>query len=372
MQATSTTLTARPSGSDDAALLKGISWGGFALVALLFGIWSLQSALAPLRLVSTGGGFNFMVGWLSFWIAMLVGGFTLFVVSVITLNLAIRAGFDNAWIVFPVALVGSLAAALISTLAGTAPHGLDFGSGGFSTTAFWADWAMAIAVGYLVIRRIEMTRQDTQRFELQSKATEVRQMGARLTVLEAQIEPHFLFNTLSNIRRLCQQDLQRGRAMLAQLSHYLHAALPRIRRDHALLSDEIDLAVAYLELQKIRMGERLSVTLDIPDAHRKASMPTMMLVTLVENAIKHGLSPLPEGGSICVTSLRDGDCLRVTVADTGRGFVAESGNGVGLANIRDRLAALYGDKASFRLEGNLPRGVQAIITIPWSCEAGNE
>ncbi|TRZ67005.1 MAG: histidine kinase, partial [Rhodocyclaceae bacterium] len=240
-----TALSEEVSATDN-ALLKGISWRGFALVALLFGIWSLQAALVPIRLVASGIGSGLLVAWVSFWIAMLVGGFTLFVTSVVALNLAIRAGIDSAWIVFPVALVGSLAAALIGTLTGAAPHGLDFGEGGFAVTAFWADWAMAIAVGYLVIQRIAAAREDTHRVELQRTATEVRQMGARLTVLEAQIEPHFLFNTLSNIRRLCQQDRDNGRNMLAHLSRYLRAALPKMRRDHATLADEVELAMAYL------------------------------------------------------------------------------------------------------------------------------
>ena len=352
----------------DKALLRGISWLGFALVALLFGIWSLQAALVPVRLVAAGGGGGLLIAWLSLWIAMLVGGFTLFVSSVVALNVSMRAGIDSAWIVLPVALVGSLAAALVGTLAGSSPHGLDFGEGRFAVVAFWADWAMAIAVGYFVVQRIAAAREATQRLELQRAASEVRQMGARLIVLEAQIEPHFLFNTLSNIRRLCQQDLPSGRHMLAQLSRYLHAALPKMRRDHASLGDEVDLAMAYLELQKIRMGERLSVSVNIPSEHRAASMPTMMLVTLVENAIKHGLFPLPEGGSVAIDSKRDGDRLNLTVTDTGRGFVGGSGSGVGLSNIRARLAALYGDRAALRLAGNYPRGVQATITIPWSEE----
>jgi len=347
-------------------LLQGISWRGFALVSLLFGTWSLQWTLVPIRVISAGGRLEFLTAWASLWVAVLVGGLTLFVSSVVTLNLAIRVGLNKAWIVVPVAMVGSLAATAVSTLAGSVPNGLNIASGSYAFAAFWADWAMAIAVGYLVLHRVEAAREDTHELELQRRATEVRQMGARLTVLGAQIEPHFLFNTLSNVRRLCQQDLVAGRTMLAQLSRYLHAALPKIRRDHAPLSDEVDLAMAYLDLQKIRMGERLEVSLDVPPDHLGVSIPTMMLVTLVENAIKHGISPLPEGGSVCLSSTRDGDSLCVSVIDTGRGFVAESGDGIGLSNIRARLSALYGDKASFRLSGNQPRGVRAMIVLPWT------
>jgi len=347
-------------------LLKGISWRGFALVSLLFGIWSLQWSVSPARIVLAEGGVEFVTAWLSLWVVMLVGGLTLFVSCVVGLNVAIRAGVDGAWIVLPVAIVGCLAATAISAVAGSGPTQLGFGSGVFSAAALWADWAMAIAVGYLVLHRIEAARADTQRLELQRKASEVRQIGARLTVLEAQIEPHFLFNTLSNIRRLCQQDLASGRAMLAQLSRYLHAALPKMRRDHAPLADEIDLAMAYLDLQKIRMGERLSVWVKVPEEHLSASVPTMMLVTLVENAIKHGISPLPEGGSVGIASTSDGDSLHISVIDTGRGFIGESGSGVGLTNIRARLSALYRDKAALRLGGAQPRGVQATLVLPWN------
>lgn len=349
-------------------VLRGISWRGLALVSVLFGIWSLNWSLVPIRVVSAGGRVEFLAAWASLWVAVLVGGLTLLITCVVALNLALRAGLNKAWIVAPVAIVGCMGAAAASALAGSAPNGLEFGPGSFSLAAFWADWAMAIAVGYLVLHRVEAAREDTHRLELQHKSIEVRRMGARLTVLEAQIEPHFLFNTLSNIRRLCQHDLVGGRKMLAQLSRYLRAALPKMRRDHAPLADEIELAMAYLDLQKIRMGERLAVSLNVPSDHLKVSIPTMILVTLVENAIKHGLSPLPEGGSVCLSSARDGDSLHVSITDTGRGFIAESGNGVGLSNIRARLAALYGDKAALRLSGNRPRGVQATIVLPWTEE----
>lgn len=364
--------SARPSAAGDTMLLQGISWRGFALVSMLFGIWSLNVSLGPIRVIAAGGRVDFLMAWTSLWVAVLVGGLTLFVSSVVTLNLALRAGLDKAWIVVPVALVGSLSAAAVSALAGSAPDGLDFGAGSFSFAAFWADWAMAIAVGYLVLHRVKAAREDTQRLELRHQSIEVRQMGARLTVLEAQIEPHFLFNTLSNIRRLCQQDLVGGRKMLRQLSRYLRSALPKMRRDHAPLADEIELAMAYLDLQKIRMGERLAVSLNVPSDHLDVSIPTMILVTLVENAIKHGISPLPEGGTICIASARDGNSLHVTVMDTGRGFVAESGNGVGLSNIRARLSALYGDQAALRLTGNQPRGVQATIVLPWAKEVESQ
>jgi LytS/YehU family sensor histidine kinase len=154
--------------------------------------------------------------------------------------------------------------------------------------------------------------------------------------------------------------------MLAQLSRYLRGALPRMRESESSLAEEIGLVEAYLSLQKIRMGERLQTSIDAPAPLLDARVPPMMLATLVENAIKHGIAPLTEGGSIRIKAERGGDALRLTVADTGRGLTSASGSGVGLANIRARLAALYGERAGLQIEANAPRGVAATITLPLS------
>ena len=154
--------------------------------------------------------------------------------------------------------------------------------------------------------------------------------------------------------------------MLAQLTRYLRAALPRMRENETTLADEIDLVSAYLGVQKIRMGERLETSIEAPAPLLGARVPSMMLATLVENAIKHGLAPLAEGGAIRIKAEKAADALKLTVADTGRGFTGTSGSGVGLANIRARLAALYGERAALRLEANAPRGVAAVITLPLS------
>jgi len=154
--------------------------------------------------------------------------------------------------------------------------------------------------------------------------------------------------------------------MLGQLSRYLRAALPKIRESDTTLADEIELVSAYLGVQAIRMGERLQVVIRVPPALLGATVPSMMLATLVENAIKHGIAPLTEGGSIVVTASRRGESLLLSVADTGKGFDAGSGTGVGLANIRARLSALYGTAASLRLETNSPRGFIATVVLPWN------
>jgi len=188
---------------------------------------------------------------------------------------------------------------------------------------------------------------------------------ARLQMLEAQIEPHFLFNTLAHVRRLYETDRDAGARMLRNLKDYLSIALPRMRGGGATLGREVDHAVAYLDIQRIRMGQRLAYAIDVPDALRCCRLPSLMLLTLVENAVKHGLTPLPEGGRIDVRARREGDRLRIDVADTGRGFAKSTGGGTGLANVRARLASTYGNEARFSLALNQPTGVVATLELPF-------
>jgi len=196
-------------------------------------------------------------------------------------------------------------------------------------------------------------------------AQQRRQMEeARLQALLAQIEPHFLFNTLANVRGLYRVEPATASAMLENLTRYLTIALPRMRESKSTFAREAMLAEAYLAIQQIRMGSRLSFSIDIPPDVEKAPIPAMMVLTLVENAIKHGLGPLPEGGRIAIRAVRTDDQLSLEVADTGRGFAQELGNGGGLANIRARLSSLYGASARLRLSINVPHGVTATITLP--------
>ncbi|HLB21968.1 MAG TPA: histidine kinase, partial [Solirubrobacteraceae bacterium] len=188
---------------------------------------------------------------------------------------------------------------------------------------------------------------------------------ARLQMLEAQIEPHFLFNTLAHVKRLYETDRAAGTRMLRNLKAYLAVALPQMRATGSTLGRELDHVMAYLDIQQIRMGRRLAYAIDADDALRRARFPPLMLLTLVENAIKHGLSPVPAGGRIDVRARIEADRLRVEVADTGGGFTKSGGAGAGLANIRARLAAQFGQDASLTLALNSPRGVVATIALPY-------
>jgi signal transduction histidine kinase len=199
-------------------------------------------------------------------------------------------------------------------------------------------------------------------------AVEKQAMQAQLQLLQAQIEPHMLFNTLANLQGLIAVDTARAQHMLEQLILYLRATLSSSRAEKTTLAHEFSLMEAYLGLMSVRMGSRLSYTLQLPDALRTMPVPPMMLQPLVENAIKHGLEPKVGGGHIMVQATQEDGSLKLTVADTGLGLNASASDAsdthVGLANVRERLQALYGERASFMLTPNTPSGVIAQLTVP--------
>jgi Histidine kinase len=233
--------------------------------------------------------------------------------------------------------------------------------GGWFNAYFMA--AIATTLYFFVVREGEV--QDTLHSEDMNRVGLEREMTeARLQVMQAQIEPHFLFNTLANVRRLHQVDTPVGRAMLQHLSRYLGAALPQMRESRSTLGRELALTIAYLNIQKIRMGARLAFEVDVPDELRAATVPPMMLLTLAENAIRHGLVPLPDGGSVLVRARAGAGLLRLQVVDTGRGLQESSGAGIGLANIRARLKSLHDGDARLLLAQNAAQGVTATIELP--------
>ena len=196
---------------------------------------------------------------------------------------------------------------------------------------------------------------------------------ARMQMMQAQVEPHFLFNTLASVEHLIETNPPRASAMQRSLIQYLRAVLPQMRETNLAsnLGRELDMVTAYLALLKMRMEERLTVTIDVPDALRNASFPPMMLQSLVENAIKHGLECKPEGGKLSVHAAVANNKLSVTVADDGVGFgvMPSNGTGLGLSNIRERLKLLHGEAGQFHVAANQPSGVIATIEIPYRVAA---
>ena len=206
-------------------------------------------------------------------------------------------------------------------------------------------------------------------------ATEAQAQAARRTAVEnqlkllvSQLEPHMLFNTLANLRVLIGQDPQRAQAMLDHLNGFLRATLDASRSDSHALSAEFARIGDYLELMQVRMGSRLTGTLDLPDALSSLPVPPLLLQPLVENAIRHGLEPSVAGGRIEVAARRDGHGLLLSVRDTGVGLGAAAAHGsrFGMQQVRERLAALYGSAASLELttpDDGLG-GALAVVRIP--------
>lgn len=192
---------------------------------------------------------------------------------------------------------------------------------------------------------------------------------AQMQMMQAQVEPHFLFNTLASVEYLIETDPPRAAAMQRSLIAYLRAVLPQMRENAAKtnLGREADIVRSYLQLLKMRMEERLTIDFEMPEQLRSASFPPMMLQSVVENAIKHGLEVKAEGGTLTFRAEVFGDKLRVTVRDDGLGFgaVPSNGTGLGLQNIRERLKLLYKDKAQLIITANQPSGVCVAIEIPF-------
>jgi signal transduction histidine kinase len=219
--------------------------------------------------------------------------------------------------------------------------------------------------------KVERLKAEAESEKARASAIEKQAMQAQLQLLQAQIEPHMLFNTLANLQGLIAVDPARAHHMLDQFILYLRATLSSSRAEKTTLAHEFSLLDAYLGLMSVRMGKRLSYTLELPEALRELHIPPMLLQPLVENAIKHGLEPKIEGGRIDVHARLEDGRLRLSVADTGLGLEQaahtkhhHAGTHVGLDNVRERLQALYGEQASFSLTPNTPSGVIAFLTIP--------
>jgi signal transduction histidine kinase len=230
----------------------------------------------------------------------------------------------------------------------------------------WGAVAFAVASTYYLWRASADSGEQLRQESLRRQSVEQQLTNTRLTALRKQIEPHFLFNTLATVRRLHQTDPVAGAGMLAGFIDYLRRVLPMLECSEVPLGDEINLIRAYLTVIQLRMLGRLAVTFDVPNALRTAQVPPLALATLVENAIKHGLAPLPAGGTISITASSQQDVLELVVADNGVGLRADSGGGtgIGLYNVRARLATLYGAKAALQVQANRPTGVYATIRLP--------
>jgi signal transduction histidine kinase len=236
-------------------------------------------------------------------------------------------------------------------------------------------WVVTIAVTCLLISAIlaaiffarekgARAEAELERERARAERIEREAALANLRALQAQIEPHFLFNTLANVASLIDTRPDLAKGMVESFNRFLRASLAATRSETTTLAEEGRLICAFLDVLQVRMGERLSYAVDIPGELGAFALPPMLLQPVVENAIKHGIEPKVEGGRIDLVARREGDGVVVEVADTGVGFASTTRGGVGLANLRGRLQLLYGPQAKLEIGENRPSGTRVVVRIP--------
>ncbi len=224
--------------------------------------------------------------------------------------------------------------------------------------------AVAVTAFFLYFSQTRNVREELERERRRAAEALQAETAARLALLQAQIEPHFLFNTLANIHSLIERQPETASLILENLNSYLRTSLRRTRQATSTLGEEIDLVETLLAIAAARLGPRLEYTISAPQELRSHPLPPLLLQPLVENAILHGVEPAVAGGKIQVDVRKGNDELELNVTDTGVGMNDTAPQGVGLANVRARLASLYGKKGRLALYANVPHGVVAKLTVP--------
>jgi len=307
-------------------------------------------------------------------------GRTVFLALCLLVVYALAARWPAAWLPswLPRGAVQAMAVAVAAPIASLAAYALTVDAGlehilgtpgmmmGLLILAGAALLIGGVLVPVALLREQQaQARSQSLQFALERSVLEKQALDARLSLLQAQIEPHFLFNTLANVQALVESRSPRAPAVLQSLIAYLRAAMPRLHDGHPTLGNELALARAYLELMQMRMPDRLQFDLAVPAEWAALPFPAMALLTLVENAVRHGLDPAEEGGRITIggQALED-DRLCLWVEDTGVGLSPHSQPGTGLANLRTRLEAFYGPTARVELEELQPHGLRVQMDLP--------
>lgn len=263
--------------------------------------------------------------------------------------------------------VTSLLIYVLSTPQGAAPF--------WENPARFSGWAHLTIAGVLfapwtalaaIVRQKEAFARDQElTFALERSELERQALDARLHLLQAQVAPHFLFNTLANVQALVDAGSPQASVVLRSLTAYLRAAVPRLNEPAATIDRELQLVRPYLELMQMRMPDRLQYAMNVEASTLNVRCPPTTLLTLVENAVRHGIDPGEDGGRIDVDITRRGDRCVVRVSDTGAGLhQPENGLGTGLTTLRERLQLIFGDAAHLRLAPNSPQGAIVEIDMP--------
>ncbi|AZP10617.1 sensor histidine kinase [Undibacterium parvum] len=347
-------------------LLAGLSWRKFGFSLVLVSIAAL--IVNPY--------FSDDFSFVDIWMRLAVPGCFMFVTYIVTGNIQF-----TRWKLYDVRIVALVISAFLGTIFGGLLLGRSlqqlFTTGSMLAGIFVVTTGGilvgVIATMFLHLRerevrsQLDLAESETRRLQLEKNA-----LSSHLQILKAQIEPHFLFNTLANVQYLVEYDAAAASTMLANLIRYLRAALPEMRAEQTTLAKEVDMSMAYLAILQVRMGKRLSYQIDIPKDLESMAFPPLMLMTLVENAIKHGVDPGCQEGWIWITAQHSDLGVAITVRDNGPGMTLSSGGGVGLKNIRERLQAMYGGSASLILSEPETGGFMATLQLPRLAETPGE
>lgn len=264
----------------------------------------------------------------------------------------------------------ALGAILIGSVAAVAARGI---SPADNMLAYARNVSKSLVVGsvfiFILVALEKISRANAQITEEKIRNLDLEKRGieTELQLLQSQMEPHFLFNTLSNVISLQDAEPQKAKSMLRDFVDFLRTSMSVRQSGVIPVSQELELIRCYLSVLKTRMGNRLDYTIDVDETVLGFLLPPLLIQPLVENAVKHGIEPRPEGGSIVIRGNREDDnIIKIKVDDTGAGIdVNKSGNGIGLPNIRKRLELLYGDQARLIIRENSPSGVSAVIEMPY-------
>jgi hypothetical protein len=325
----------------------------FALSLPLALVWRASYALLLGRLFFVGFLVVLAFGVFERWPARLPGWLARWVLQVVAVGAAVAAGVPAAY--------------TLTTLGMDPPW--------WQSREHLFGLAMILVLGLLLAPWVAVSalmkqisgaaQRQALQFELERSEYAREALDARLRLLQAQVEPHFLFNTLANVRELVDSGSSQASRVLGSLIAYLRAAVPRLHEPQPTLRQEIELVRSYLEVMHMRMPDRLEFTVHVDPETLGWGFPPSALLTLVENAVRHGIDPSEQGGQIEVrVEARQGRCL-ATVSDTGVGLREGAGGlGTGLATLRERLQLAFAGEARLQLTGNAPRGVRAELELP--------
>jgi uncharacterized membrane-anchored protein YhcB (DUF1043 family) len=271
-----------------------------------------------------------------------------------------------------VIVLSVISGAIFGSILGAVANGMGPGVFLLGHSAFFGQVVIlallfGFVISYIFISISVIAGEKVRRLETEKNAVE-----AELRLYQSQMEPHFLFNTLSNVLGLIDSDRDKARRMLESFTSFLRSSIATARERTVSLEQEMAVVRNYLEVFSVRMGERLRYGIEVPDDLKALRIPPLLIQPLVENAVKHGLEPKVSGGAVLIRAVRDGDRTRIVVADSGMGVNDKSaGSGIGLENIRKRLGLLYGEQGRLLFEENEPSGVKATIEIPYETDTGN-